>query len=288
MTQEIPDFGQAGSDYIPQEYDADDIWILKFQKGETQVRIAPAEMVNEVGETVYGVSAWPTEREHFDIDIPGNGSYPCAERFGIECIGCKHPDKKVRGRTRYWYVNVLDKDGRPRVYKMGQKLHEPFVDRQQRALAADPKDTQSVSKRDFLIVRTGSTMNDTSYYAEPMDAYPIDFSEHEFADIKKLLRERYAKAVEFYTSGAPAAQKVAEDESVPVRHGHIGQPAPAEESGEVAKPWTDGKTPTVEELEELDSGELKEYLDTIPVDYPVRAPRSRLLALAKKSLEPPF
>lgn len=287
-TTALPDFGQAASDYVPAAFDEDDIWILKFPKGETLVRICPAETVNERGQKVFGTSAWPTEREHYDEDL--KSAYPCAERFGIPCVGCQHANKKVRDRSRAYYINVLDADGKNRIYKMGVKLYKIFQGREQRALGRPGyTGTQPLSERDFIVIRTGSNMNDTSYDPEPGDAYEMDWPE-EIHDIKAILKSKYAAAVAFYSGGGGEPQ---DDEPTPApaarattRIAPPKEEVPAEPAEEPDPIWFTNPKP--DDLEDATSEELKKFLDRREVEYPPRAPRARLLAIAKKTLEPPF
>lgn len=286
MSTEIPDFGQAAVDYVPPTFDEDDVWILKFPKGETLVRICPAEATNAQGKTVYGTDAWPTEREHYDEDL--KSAYPCAERFNMECVGCKHPDKKVRDRSRAYYINVLDQDGNNRIYKMGVKLYKIFQGREQRALGRNPDNKQPLSDRDFIIIRTGSGMNDTSYDPEPGEAYPVDGGWPEnLHDIKAILRSKYAAAVEFYSGGAPVESSEPEPADEPAPAKRVSRAAKTEEPAAEPEPiWF--KNPTAEDLEDATSEELKAFLTRRETEFPPRAPRARLLALAKELLQPPF
>lgn len=287
-TAALPDFGQAASDYVPAAFDEDDVWIRKFPVGETLVRICPAEMVNEKGVTVYGTAAWPSEREHYDEDL--KSAYPCAERFGIECVGCKHANKKVRDRSRAYFINVLDQDGNNKIYKMGVKLYKIFQGREQRALGRDASNTQPLSDRDFVIIRTGSNMNDTSYDPEPGEAYPVEGGwPDEMYDIKEILKQKYAAAIAFYSGGAGEDSEPADEPTTPAPATRISKPAAAKAAEPKEEPdpiWF--KNPTAEDLEDATSEELKGFLDRREREYPARAPRARLLAEAKKVLEPPF
>lgn len=289
-TTNLPDFGQAASDYVPAAYDEDDIWILKFPKGETLVRICPAEMINKNGVKVFGSDAWPSEREHYDEDL--KSAYPCAADYGMECVGCKHADKKVRDRSRAYYINVIDAEGNNKIYKMGVKLYKIFQGREQRAKGRDPENKQPLSDRDYVIIRTGSNMNDTSYDPEPGDSYEVDWPEN-IHDIKAILKGKYAAAMEFYGGGAPVASDEPQDEepakAAPTR---ISTTKAADAEKEPAAKVSDDpiwfKNPQPEDLEDATSEELKAFLDRREVEYPPRAPRARLLAAAKKVLEPPF
>jgi len=129
----------------------------------------------------------------------------------------------------------------------------------------------------------------------------VAFEEYEFPNILDLLEDRFERALQHYAGqaqsapAAPAApastgrgikraaappQKAAEPEYQ--GNGHAGK-----EAAEAAVPeWAEN--PTVENLEEADSGELKAFLTGRSVEFPERAPRSRLLALAKEQLAPPF
>lgn len=282
MSTSIPDFGQVASDYVPAAYDEDDVWIRKFPPGETLVRICPAEGVNEKGQKVFGAEAWPTEREHYDEDL--KSAYPCAERFGVECVGCKHPQKRVRERSRAYYLNVLDAEGNNKIYKIGVKLYNTLLGRQQRAYGRDPDNKQPLSDRDIIVIRTGTDKNNTSYDPEPGDAYEVEWPEKIF-DIAEILKGKYAAAVEFYGGGSAAADDDADEPPAKAAPTRIARKAP--EPAEDAEPiWF--KNPKVEDLEDATSEELKAFLRKREVEFPEKAPRARLFAAAKKVLEPPF
>jgi hypothetical protein len=175
---------------------------------------------------------------------------------------------------------------------MGVKLFKIFQGREQRALGRDPQNLQPLSDRDFIVIRTGSGMNDTSYDPEPGDAYPVEGGwPEELHDIKAILKQKYATAMEFYSGGEPSAKAAVQDdapvEPTPTRIKPKAATA-TEDAGQVQDDPIWFKNPQPEDLEDATSEELKAFLDRREVEYPPRAPRARLLAAAKKVLEPPF
>jgi len=286
-------FGQAASDYTPAS-NSDEVWIRGFKDPSTQIRIAPAEMVNDRGRTVYGTDAWPTEREHY---ADGIGAFPCAERFGIECVGCTDEDEKVRDRTRKYYVNALDDRGQLRVYKLGSGLYKTFKAREARAVALDPSNRQPLSDRDYIINRMGKGL-ETTYDPEPGDKYSIDFPE-KLHDIQQILTDRYEQAVAAYRGDEPAAKKEEEPKDRTPRGSRIEPDEVPNEEPKASRStvrkapvqqdqgW--GTNPSDEDIESADTGVIKAWLDDQAVEYPSRAPRSRLIAMAKtKAAEPPY
>src|SRR5450759_2228380 len=181
-------FGQAASDYTPSE-NSDEVWIRTFKDLATQIRICPAVRENDKGVTVYGAEAWAMEREHY---AEGIGSFPCAARFNVPCVGCDDEDEEVSQRSRKYYINALDEKGDLRVYKFGVKLYKIFLGRQQRALSNDSANKQPLSDRDYVIIKSGKGL-DTSYDPEPADKYEMD-TPAELHDINQILSDRYEAA----------------------------------------------------------------------------------------------
>ena len=270
-------FGQAASDYTPTE-SGGEIWIRTFKDPATQIRICPAERINEKGKTVYGSNAWAMEREHYESSI---GSFPCAERFGVECVGCSDKDEDVASRSRKYYFNAIDEKGQLRVYKIGVTLYKTFKAREQRALSVDPSNKQPLSDRDYIINRMGKGL-ETTYDPEPGDKYKVEWPA-EMHDIDQILTDRYAMAEEAYG--------ITGSEPEPVR-----EPEPTAKKGKVsaeeidALTWTTwGANPTDEQIDSADTAVIKEWLDDEKVEYPARTPRARLIDIAKKHAgEPPF
>ena len=273
-------FGQAASDYVPMD-NSGEIWIRGFKDPATQIRIAPAVRVNGKGVTVYGTDAWPTEREHYE---PAIGSFPCAERFDVECVGCTDPNEAVQQRGRKYYINGIDEKGQLRVYKLGVNLFKTFKAREQRALSIDPNNKQPLSDRDYIINKMGKGL-DTSYDPEPGEKYKVDFPE-ELHDIDAILSERYEAALAGYTGEAsepdeePAAKKTAAKKTATKAAAKPETPSgPAQ--------W--GSTPSDELIDAAETEDIRAWLDLQKVEYPTRTPRARLVAMAKeKANEIPF
>ena len=299
-------FGQTlASDYVPSENTSDSVWIRNFRDGSTQIRIAPAEGVNASGQQVFGYDAWPSEREHYDK--VARVSYPCPREHGASaCIGCSSDDENTRKRSRYYYVNALDKDGRMRIYKFGITVYKILKGRQERLVAADPSNRQPLSDKDIIVTRSGKDFNDITYDIDWGEKYPIDWNETEPLDINKALEDSYREAMEKYNGGEPLT-KVNPDQdttgaadtnrnasgsftaSDAVRQGKITPDASkdstgaADEDEDEAKPL--GDVPSEDDLDNAETTELRRWLrDVAKVEFPERAPRARLLKLAKAEL----
>lgn len=278
-------FGQAASDYTPAEAGGE-IWIRTFKDPATQIRICPAERLNEKGKKVYGSNAWAMEREHY---ADGVGSFPCATRFGADCVGCSDPDEDVSTPSRKYYLNAIDEKGQLRVYKMGVKLYKIFKAREQRALSVDPSNKQPLSDRDYIINRMGKGL-DTTYDPEPGDKYPVEWPD-KFHDIDQILTDRYTAAEEAYL-GTPEDEEdepVKEEPLDTKRASAVLHKEPKEEPA--AEPSVEewGANPSDEQIQDAETAVIKKWLDDQGVEFPARAPRARLVALAKKqALEPPF
>jgi hypothetical protein len=245
-------------------------------------------MTNEKGVTVYGTDAWPSEREHYEEGI---GAFPCAERFGIKCVGCSDPSEKVQQRNRKYYFNAIDSKGKLRVFKIGTNLYKTFKAREQRMGGGEK---QPLSDRDYIINRMGKGL-ETTYDPEPGEKYEVDFPK-QLHDIPQILTDRYESATVAYNGGEPVAAKAkVEDEPAakaePKAEPKVEKAAEPvhEETPPSENPEEWGKNPTDEQIDEADTGVIKKWLDSMGVEYPARAPRSRIVNTAKdKAKEPPF
>lgn len=273
-------FGQAASDYTPSE-NSDEVWIRTFKDPATQIRICPAVRENDKGVTVYGAEAWVMEREHY---AEGIGSFPCAARFGVSCVGCDDANEDVSQRRRQYYINALDEKGDLRVYKFGVKLYKIFLGRQQRFLSNDPDNKQALSDRDYVIIRSGKGRDDTIYDPEPADKYEVEFPSP-LHDISQIITDRYEAALIAYTgSGSEEAKPAKPAKTAEPKTRHIGS-VKAEDVGE----WTAwGESPSDKEIDNAETADIKLWLDSRKVEYPARAARVRLVEIAKKASEPPF
>lgn len=308
-TSNVPAFGQAASDYVPSE--DGDVWMRTFKQPMTLIRICPAERVNERGEKVYGADAWPTEREHY---VDNLGSFPCSQRFGMECPGCNDPSEKVRSKRRQYYINALDDQGELRVFKFGVKLFQTLQARQERAIARNPDNKQPLSDLDYMInrMKTGSKSTDVAYDPEPGDKYEVEWPT-ELHDIDQLLKEQYAAALEYYAGEdggqpTPAADDDTNDDqgaekapasripakkaaAAPAKESEPEKSAPeAEAKSDPADKYGPlGATPSEADIEDATSADLKQFLTGRGVEFPQRAARSRLEDDAKKvAAEPPY
>jgi hypothetical protein len=267
-------FGQAASDYVPMD-NSGEIWIRGFKDPATQIRLVPATRENDKGVTVFGTDAWPTEREHYE---PAIGSFPCAERFGVECVGCTDPNEAVQQRGRKYYVNAIDEKGQLRVYKLGVNLFKTFKAREQRALSIDPANKQPLSDRDYIINKMGKGL-ETSYDPEPGEKYKVEWPE-ELHNIDDILSERYAIALAAYTGEPRSDEEPAEPKA---------KEKPAAKKDEAPSDADWGSTPSDEKIDAAETDDIKKWLDAQEVEYPSRTPRARLIAMAKeKANEVPF
>lgn len=271
-------------------------WIRYFKDGTTSLRIAPAETVNTEGKTVYGTQAWKKEYEHFDQAI--RVSYPCPLEHGAEhCVGHESDNEAVRKTTPTYYVNALDKDGRMRIFKFGVTVFKQLEFRQQKRLAEDPENKQPLSDRDCEVTRTGKAGSEgadkINFFIEWGEKYPIDWTQVTYLDIDQALEDAYNEAVGRYTGEKPAAEDTNRNaagvfgSASSSQHGvnHIKEQI--EEDEEPAVPLSD--TPTPEDLENAETTDLRRWLkDVAKAEFPERAPRARLLKIAKAALEPPF
>lgn len=297
----------AASDYVPGASDGE-TWIRRFKDATTQIRICPAERVNETGKTVFGTDAWPTAREHYDDAM---SSFPCDASIGgseEDCPGCQSDDSKVNQRRRQYYINAVDEQGEYRVFKMGANLFKTFKAREQRMLGNDPANVQPLSDRDYLINRMGKGL-DTTYDPEAGDKYEFDFDATKYYDIDEILFDRYDAALAIANGEEPAVgkSKAAEDDSAsePAPRPAAKKAAPAKKAA--AKPEPEPVQDTVQDtapagdedyidflttsdIEDAGTEDIKAYLSAKEVEFPARAPRSRLVTFAKEYLEanPPY
>ena len=296
MVEEL--VSQLASDYVESRGSDDEVWIRTFKDPATKIRIIPVEGINSHGVKVTGSDSWQTFREHFE---DGYGSYPCSNKKD-ECPGCLSTSPRTKKRTRKYYFNALDETGNVRVYKIGSVLWQTLNGRDKRI--------GSLSDRDYTIIHMGTTMNDTRYDPEPGEVYAIDFSDVKIVNIMEILNSAYADAVA-HNSGLPSPRATAADAQVAAEmgitpaaastNGRI-QPAsaaaatkqikPAAAKTALAKPEVNdsiwGDAPSDEDIEAAETGVIKAWLDAKEVEYPSRAPRARLIEMAKKAAEPPF
>jgi hypothetical protein len=313
---------QLASDYVPTE--GDDVWIRRFKDPSTQIRICPAEGVNEKGEKVYGTDAWPTAREHYD---DAAGSFPCDESLGgsmAECDGCQDENERVNKRNRTYYINALDEGGEYRVFKMGSTLYKTFKNREARMRSVDPSNHQPLSDRDYLINRMGKGLQ-TNYDPEAAEKYEIEFDPERYYDIEAILVARAEQAHAIYSGeeqavGETKARLDEEDvapevDTTPPPRTRIGtarkaaaEPAPAPAKKTAAKRAAPKTAPapepeddagsqngvpdfsTADDIDDAETTEIRAWLESNTVEFPARAPRRLLVSMAKEFLaaNPPF
>ena len=233
-------------------------------------------MVKEI--KVFGTDAWPTEREHYE---PVIGSFPCAERFGVECVGCTDPAEAVQQRGRKYYINGINEKGQLQVYKLGVNLFKTFKAREQRALSIDSSNKQPLSDRDYIINKMGKGL-DTTYDPEPGEKYKVEWPD-DLHDIKQILSERYEAALAAYTGETRG------DDEPPATKAEPKSKAKAKEEP-LDSDWNSwGPNPSDEQVDSAETEDIKAWLTSEKVEYPARTPRVRLVAMAKEQAgKPPF
>lgn len=305
-----------------QEANEGQTWIRYFKDPETRIRIAPYEAVRADGVTVYGTDAWPTTREHFKNGV---GSFPCGKDNGIQdCPGCADPDSRVRERSRKYFFPALDDQGVARIFKMGPRLHKRFQNRAARtseeALTQrdftiiksgtgketdyDPEagDQYEIDFGELEFPDIQQALQDawdnavTAFNGggadEGTDADPAagDFPKDgprtnagHIAPAKKA-----AAASEGSGRIAPAAKKAAaapKAKAEPPQDEVETKDAPApKDAPDESGAW--GPNPDDETIESADTAVIKAWLDANDVEYPARAPRARIIAIAKEAAVP--
>lgn len=261
-------FGKTAAQYQEERGNDDEVWIKGFRDGETRVRILvePDDMV--------------TFREHYD---EGVGYFPCSEEK--DCVGCTDDNQKVRQRSRRFAFPALDERGNQQVYKVGSRVHRSLQSKQQRL--------GTIRDRDYTVVRSGKNFNEITYDLEPGEKYAVEVPDDLF-NVGEILAKKYADTVEAYTGTRPTDVEVLTPPT----------PAPAAATNGQAKTSTTKAAPAQQELSEPDteSGsadeaqvqthsqaypkavemptkDLKDYLTERKVEFPERAPRSRLIKM---------
>lgn len=303
-------FGQTYSDSAPTSEMSGSTWIRKFPMGSTLIRIFPAYAKGEKGQDLYGVYAWPWEWEHFDEAI--GTSYPCMRKYGQDCRGCASNVERTSQRQKFYYINAIDEKGNLRIYKLGQTLWEAFQRRQDKFMAQDPTELQPLSQRNYSVDRSGEKLK-TRYEVEAGDKYAVDFPE-EYPSIPQALADSFNEAMEKYQGGSPKAASddendddIEDDEptgGVAALTKSTDKPAAsplgthsggANKDG-TAKPLAEQQPeeeglpddPTPEQIAHASTPSLRAWLTAHEVEFPARAPRSRLMSIIAKELEPPF
>lgn len=283
-------FGQVASDYTPND-NPNVVFIRTFKDPMTQIRICPCTGTNKNGDTVYGADAWVRAREHF---AEGVGSFPCNKVNGEECVGCNDPDPEVNIPSGKYYFNALDDQAQLRVYKFGVTLWKIFQGRQQRAFSNDSDNKQPLSDRDYIVIHSG-VRKDSTYDPEPGEKYPVEFPEV-MHDIEQILADQYTEAEAAYGVSAPKpAAKTgrigATETPAPAKAPAKAPAAPVDEGIKPGDPdewaiW--GQSPTDVQIDSADTSAIKSWLDSREIEYPSRAPRIRLIEIAKTAADPPF
>ena len=303
-------------------------WIDYFKDPVTRIRICPSECwrERENGEMVYvyGVEAWPGEREHFHPKLKG---IPCVKNWD-RCGPCEDEDPEISKTRKFWYFNAIDDKGECRVYKTGVTMRGTLLGREARMRAEENEgpEAQPLTRLDHKIVREGAGYG-TTYMPETGKIYDVDFSTVELRDIKAILVALGERTKELYFPDDAGGQYDPEPEAEP-KHGVIPEPeidpsapivpkaktvpaqaatpppppppAPKKKAAPAKPPprpvadvpapalggW--GSAPTLEQLEEASADEIRSWLTAQNVEFPPRAPRARLIELATEAAAPPF
>lgn len=308
---------QTAQEYLEgREASSDEVYIRRFKDPFTRIRFIPYARTIIVDDPsgpkeieVRDTMAWQTEREHYHPTIK---TFPCnkEEDGSGDCVGCDDPNAEVSRRIRKYYFNAMDEKGNVRVFKIGTVLHRTLKGRDRRL--------GTLSDRDYIIGKEGTGL-ETTYDVEGADVYPVDFEGIEIFDIDDILAKQYIKASISYTGIDPTEGEVQDTPAPKVKA--ASQPKPAskeikaetvqrivpqtkktaalvpepEQSASVANEpasgeehaW--GKNPPEDLIESAELPVIKGWLDYMEVEYPSRAPRQRLVDMAKKkAVEPPF
>lgn len=294
-------FGTPSAAFPEAGGDSDEVWVRTFNKESTFIRIAPVERDYE-GRHLVGTEAWVKELEHYDR-LGFQRSFPCPVPYGFpkeNCPGCTHPNEEVRKRSAKWYFNALDDKDYLRVFKIGVKLLRKFKLREQRL--------GTLSDRDYEVIRSGKDFNEIEYDLEAGEKGDRKFPDT-MHDIGEILSRNFQEAVDYYSGAAAKAKANSSDndreEDAPLREGSNssmaekleqdraarakGQEEPAEEEAaeDEWKSW--GKNPSDDTITGAETSDIKAWLEDQKVEFPARAPRSRIVALAKEQAKkPPF
>ena len=181
---------------------SDTIWIKGFKVGDTKLRPWPMPTGN-----------WVRYYEHYVGRI--KRFVPCG---GSDCILDDDHDPKVVSKSLKWIVPAVDQDGQLQYFKIGPDLQAAFKRKEQRS------PTNTVSDRDWIIVRTGSGFTDTKYDLEEAEdgKYKFKFKDvgEEPLSEEELgaeLGEKYDEYVEAYgeeaePEPAPKAKRARDDD----------------------------------------------------------------------------
>lgn len=288
-------FGSAARDYVPPS--DDDVWIKKPKPGDTRLRV------------VQPTKSFHTWREHY---VEGIGSFFCDD--SPECFGCKSEVEKEARKSRFYGFNALEANGRLSVFKIGVKFYTKLQNREQRAGG-------SLTDRDYTIIRSGTGL-ETDYDLDPGEKYQVELPEEIYDIENAIGRKYYAAMGEYgkefdvddmaevepiyvnrleYISrfdeapdlvGSATAAKPEQPKSAvkapakavstriaPAAHKAVAAAEPDEAQSTVGETE---QSPARLVVSALPTTQLKAFLDEAGVEYPNRAPRSRLVAIAQE------
>lgn len=183
---------------------SDTIWIKGFKPGDTKLRPWPMP-----------TGQWVRYYEHYVGRI--KRFVPCG---GSDCVLDDDRDPKVVSKSLKWIVPAVDQDGRLQYFKIGPDLMEAFKRKEQRS------PTNTVSDRDWIVVRTGSGFTDTKYDLEEAEDGKYKFKFKEVGeeplseeDLGAELGVKYDEYVEAYgeedepePEPAPKAKRARDDD----------------------------------------------------------------------------
>ena len=289
-------FGKTSADFPEAGANDDEVWVRTFNKDSTFVRIAPVKAKADDGRELEGSEAWIKELEHYDR-LGFGRSFPCPVPHGWakdRCPGCSHDNEDVRKRSAKWFFNALDEKNYLRVYKIGVKLLRKFKLREQRL--------GTVSDRDYEVIRSGKEFNEIEYDLEGGEKSQRDFPET-LHDIAEILSRSFEEAVDYYKNGPKKKDEENDSEEDAPKHDtkladkleaeraerkatetKAVEPKDAEKPEDVPSPeWAAwGKNPTSEQIGDAETSDIKAWLEEQKVEFPARAPRSRIIAMAKE------
>lgn len=275
-------FGSTAAEFESNRGDiSDDVWIKNFREGATFIRI------------LQPTTTWWRYKEHYD---EGVGYFTCTGNRNT-CVGCTDGNEKVRQTSNRYAFNALDEQGRLNVFKAGARLYRSFLGKEQRM--------GTILDRDWTIVRTGGKFNEIQYEAEPGDKHdiPVDELADRLVDLGALVTDKAYQAAESYGKpldgvrpGTRYLVKVngewVDEDATGDGDGYAPEATGAEATSHLAavpeqaaepdpapaQPAAGGGTP---DFGGMTTTELKAWLSEKKIEYPDRAPRSRLVALAE-------
>lgn len=260
-------FGETAEErQLRRDNSGGEVWIKGYKKGQTRDRFLQ-----------------PTSTFHPIDEHYGFGTYfPCAKSSA--CVGCNADDERTRQKSLRYLTNVLDENGRVSVRKVPSKLYGRLQTREQRM--------GTIQDRDYTVIRTGEGIGtEYDYDAEPVS--PIENDPGDRHDLKQVAIDKYLQ-VHSQVTGIPlselkpvnADRPAVKDEATDTDEAQTGAWRKKIHDEPSAEPTrTDDKKPPAE----WETQQLRDFLNNAQVEFPPRAPRSRLVREVEEYLDkPPF